>query len=105
MHVKAGTLAHVCNILIKKPLTIMRVSPQSECLILRKQQLLSTTLGVWELYTANRNINLSRDYGNVYEGSSNKLKIEPLYNPALLVVGINLYNSSEHTHYSTIHYS
>lgn len=67
--------------------------------------MLSTTLGVWELYTANRNINLSKHYGNVYEGSSNKLKIEPLYNPALLVVGINLYNSSEHTNYSTIHYS
>lgn len=97
MHVKAGTL-HVHNILIKKALTIMRLSPQSKCLTLRKQCMLSRTLGVWELCTANRNINLTRHYGREYEGSSNNLKIELVYNTDLLVVGINLYHSSIHTH-------
>lgn len=100
MHVKAGTLANVCNILIKKPLTIMRISSQSECLTFKKTTIHAIkNFGCAQNYcTAIRNINLSRHYGKVYGDSLNKLKIEPLYNPALLVVGINLYHSSEHTH-------
>jgi hypothetical protein len=98
-HVKAGTLAHFHNILIKTAVTIMRVPPQPECLTLRKQYMLPRTLGVWELCTTNRNIKLTRHYGNVYEGSSNNLKIELLHSPALLVMGINLYHSSKHTQF------